>query len=300
MDTFFLNELKKCCTDVNNDKENVNGISGVIDAYKRITAFAKSARSEGLPALEEACGHLDRTDVTQEVLFKELMLILDGTEKQQVASIGMNLFAADDFSSYEGLIVLMYCKGALLLQDGVAINLLENYLQSMMPMFLRKILVQKISGDKMTEQAKEKVESDKWVRALCEDNRAIDERDYSIINQTALTLLDMSDVEIQRLLRETENRDVVTAMIELPGKARARIFDNISSRLGRMMAEEVMHRGPVTFGEVEKACVTLMRKVIKLEADGEIAHHNLTVLKFVIGLYDVPNSVKKDIRNDRR
>lgn len=300
MDTFFLNELKKCCTDVNNDKENVNGISGVIDAYKRITAFAKSARSEGLPALEEACGHLDRTDVTQEVLFKELMLILDGTEKQQVASIGMNLFAADDFSSYEGLIVLMYCKGALLLQDGVAINLLENYLQSMMPMFLRKILVQKISGDKMPEQAKERVEGDKWVRALCEDNRAIDERDYSIINQTALTLLDMSDVEIQRLLRETENRDVVTAMIELPGKARARIFDNISSRLGRMMAEEVMHRGPVTFGEVEKACVTLMRKVIKLEADGEIAHHNLTVLKFVIGLYDVPNSVKKDIRNDRR
>lgn len=300
MDTFFLNELKKCCTDVNNDKENVNGISGVIDAYKRITAFAKSARSEGLPALEEACGHLDRTDVTQEVLFKELMLILDGTEKQQVASIGMNLFAADDFSSYEGLIVLMYCKGALLLQDGVAINLLENYLQSMMPMFLRKILVQKISGDKMPEQAKERVEGDKWVRALCEDNRAIDERDYSIINQTALTLLDMSDVEIQRLLRETENRDVVTAMIELPGKARARIFDNISSRLGRMMAEKVMHRGPVTFGEVEKACVTLMRKVIKLEADGEIAHHNLTVLKFVIGLYDVPNSVKKDIRNDRR
>lgn len=300
MDTFFLNELKKCCTDVNNDKENVNGISGVIDAYKRITAFAKSARSEGLPAFEEACGHLDRTDVTQEVLFKELMLILDGTEKQQVASIGMNLFAADDFSSYEGLIVLMYCKGALLLQDGVAISLLENYLQSMMPMFLRKILVQKISGDKMPEQAKEKVEGDKWVRALCEDNRAIDERDYSIINQTALTLLDMSDVEIQRLLRETENRDVVTAMIELPGKARARIFDNISSSLGRMMAEEVMHRGPVTFGEVEKACVTLMRKVIKLEADGEIAHHNLTVLKFVIGLYDVPNSVKKDIRNDRR
>lgn len=300
MDTFYLNELKKCCTDVNNDKENVNGISGVIDAYKRITAFAKSARSEGLPALEEACGHLDRTDVTQEVLFKELMLILDGTEKQQVASIGMNLFAADDFSSYEGLIVLMYCKGALLLQDGVAISLLENYLQSMMPMFLRKILVQKISGDKMPEQAKEKVEGDKWVRALCEDNRAIDERDYSIINQTALTLLDMSDVEIQRLLRGTENRDVVTAMIELPGKARARIFDNISSRLGRMMAEEVMHRGPVTFGEVEKACVTLMRKVIKLEADGEIAHHNLTVLKFVIGLYDVPNSVKKDIRNDRR
>lgn len=300
MDTFFLNELKKCCTDVNNDKENVNGISGVIDAYKRITAFAKSARSEGLPALEEACGHLDRTDVTQEVLFKELMLILDGTEKQQVASIGMNLFAADDFSSYEGLIVLMYCKGALLLQDGVAISLLENYLQSMMPMFLRKILVQKISGDKMPEQAKEKVEGDKWVRALCEDNRAIDERDYSIINQTALTLLDMSDVEIQRLLRETENRDAVTAMIELPGKARARIFDNISSRLGRMMAEEVMHRGPVTFGEVEKACVTLMRKVIKLEADGKIAHHNLTVLKFVIGLYDVPNSVKKDIRNDRR
>ena len=129
------------------------------------------------------------------------------------------------------------------------------------------------------------------MRSLCEDNREVDERDYSIVNQTSLTLLEMSDKEIQTILRHITNDDLVMAMIELPGRVRARIFDNTSTRFARMLAEDVMCKGKVTLSEVEKSCVNIMRTVIKLEAEGEIAHHNLTVQKFVIGVYDVPNSM---------
>ena len=95
------------------------------------------------------------------------------------------------------------------------------------------------------------------------------ERDYSIINQTALTLLEMSDTELQTILRNTDNHDIEMAMKELPGMARAHIFENVSVRLGRMIAEDIVKMGKVPLGEVEKACVAIMKKVIKLEADGE-------------------------------
>lgn len=39
MDTFFLNELKSCCADINADRENAGGISRVLGAYRRIMDF---------------------------------------------------------------------------------------------------------------------------------------------------------------------------------------------------------------------------------------------------------------------
>lgn len=293
MDTFFLNELRMCCADINNDKDNINAISRVIDAYKRVMSFVELARREGLIALEEACEDLNQNDIAQKFLFKGLMMIVDGTEPEIVSEMGMNRIAVNACHSYEGLIILMYHKAVLMMQQGDNPLVIGAYMQSLMPEFLEEILVRKMREKEQAVPEEKTDEGNKWVRSLCEDNKAIDERDYSIINQTALTLMQMSDGEIQRLLRETENSDVVTAMVELPGKARARLFDNMSTRLRKMVAEDVMKIGPVTFSDVEKACVTMMRKVIKLEAEGEIASRNLTVLKFVIGVYDMPNKKKK-------
>ena len=287
MDNFFLNELKECCAAINGDKENVSGISEVIKTYKRIIVFADLAKTEGLLALSEACEHLNQDDAAQSFWARQIMQIVDGTEPRIVAETGMNEIAADDNVSYKRLAVLMYHKAAVMIQAGVSINTLGVYIKSMLPAFLREALLKKEDEEKKAEQQKKNDDSAKWVRALCEDNKVIDERDYSIINQTALLLLELSDAEIQRILRETENRDIVTAMIELPGRARARIFDNTSKRLGEMMAHDLMCRGTVSLGEIEKACVTIVKKAIKLEAEGEIAHHNLTVLKFVVGIYDI-------------
>lgn len=294
MDTFFLNELKKCCADINSDKENASGISEVHEAYKRIRVFADLARSEGLLALSEACENLNQGDAAEGFLSRQIMQIVDGIEPRIVTETGMNEIAADDNVSYKKLVMLIYHKAAVMIQAGVSINTLRVYIQSMLPVFLREALLKKEDEEEKARQQKKNDDSSKWVRALCEDNRVIDERDYSIINQTALLLLELSDAEIQRILRETENKDIVTAMIELPGRARARIFDNTSKRLGEMLAHDVMCRGTVSLSEIEKACVTIVKTVIKLEADGEIAHHNLTVLKFVIGIYDISDMTKNN------
>ena len=80
MDTFFLNGLKSCCADINADRENAGGISGVMDAYRRIMDFSELARQEGLLALCDACDKLDKSDRTQGFLFRLMMQVVDGDE----------------------------------------------------------------------------------------------------------------------------------------------------------------------------------------------------------------------------
>ena len=217
---------------------------------------------------------------------------MDGTAPQDLSEMSMNMLAANDYSSYDRLIVLIYSKTIELIVKGTDPFEVKEYIQSLLPFFINERLLKSLTEDRQAKQLENDEKNDKLIRALCQDDKKIDERDYSIINQTALTLLEMSDTELQTILRNTDNHDIEMAMKELPGMARAHIFENVSVRLGRMIAEDIAKMGKVPLGEVEKACVAIMKKVIKLEADGDLVYHNLTVLKFVLGVYDMSNTIQ--------
>ena len=89
MDTFFLNELKSCCADINADRENAGGISRVLGAYRRIMDFSELARQEGLLALCDACDKLDKSDRTQGFLFRLILQVVDGAEPAGGSGIGV-------------------------------------------------------------------------------------------------------------------------------------------------------------------------------------------------------------------
>ena len=74
MDTFFLNELKMCCAEINSDRENEDGISRVVDACKRAISFSEMVVNEGMIALDAACDDLDEDDITQKFLHIEVHL----------------------------------------------------------------------------------------------------------------------------------------------------------------------------------------------------------------------------------
>ena len=59
------------------------------------------------------------------------MLVVDGTDPELVAEIGMNRIVANGFSSFEGLVALMYYKAALMIQSGVNPCVIEEYLKSL-------------------------------------------------------------------------------------------------------------------------------------------------------------------------
>ena len=86
----------------------------------------------------------------------------------------------------------------------------------------------------------------------------------------------------------------------LPGKARARILDNMSPRLAVMLAEDVLHMGPVRMRDVEEECVKIMRTVIRLSDSGEILAYDLSIPKVVIDLHESAERENKELRNKYR
>ena len=296
MINIFHNELRRCCNEMYDDRENSEKISGVIEAYDRAILFSNTARKEGLLALEEESEGLDLSDVTQEFLFQSIMLVVDGTDPDLVAEIGMNRIVANSFSSFEGLVVLMYYKAALMIQSGVNPRVMEEYLKSLMPDFVRKVLSQKDCEKELTKASKEIEDDKELILSLCKDDKEINEKDRSIINQTAMTLMELSDREMQRLLRDTDTNDSILAMKGLPGKARTRIFHNVSTNLGILLAKDLVYMGPVRMKDVEKACVTIMKTVIKLEERGEIASHDFAILKVVLDMYETAQKENNELK----
>ena len=111
-----------------------------------------------------------------------------------------------------------------------------------------------------------------------------------------MTLLELSAQEMQRFLRDIDNTDLTLAMKGLPGKARAWIFDNVSNRLGIMLAEDMKYMGPVRMKDVEEVCVNIMKIVIKLEDRGEIMPRDFAILKVVIDMYETAQKQNKELK----
>ena len=125
------------------------------------------------------------------------------------------------------------------------------------------------------------------------------EKDHSIVNQTAMTLIKLSDREMQRLLHDLDNNDSIIAMKGLPGKARARIFDNVSTNLRILFTKDMEYMGPVRMKDVEEACVVILKTVIKLEEQAEIAgfaSQDLAILKVVIDMYETGQKEDNELK----
>lgn len=268
----------------------------VIDAYELVKKFANVARREGLLALEECAENLDQGNKSQELFSELLILVVDGTEPKILTEIGFHKIIADHLPSYDGLISLLFLRGSLMIQEGVNPYLMDIYLKSMMPVSCKKLLAQWESRQKCSmadvaeEQPKDKI------RRLCEDEKEPEQGDYGIVNQAALALIALSDRSMERLLREIDNISITVAMKGMPGKARKRIFDNVSTRLGIMLAEDMSFMGPVRMKDVEAACHEILKKLLRLEDRGEIAGFDTSVLKIVMDVYDRAEKNNRELR----
>ncbi len=83
-------------------------------------------------------------------------------------------------------------------------------------------------------------------------------------------IADLSDREIQMLLREVETKDLAIALMGASEVMKARILSNMSERVGGMIVEEMEQVGPLPKPEVEKIQATILRKVRELEEQGQI------------------------------
>lgn len=281
MDILYKLLMNKC-DEIKLEKNNQEMIRKVIEAYKRILDISNGARKEGLLTLEMMAEDLDKSDAMLAFLYSVIIMIVDGADSSFVTEIGINEIISSDFRSYDGIIALMYLRGSLMIQSGDNPRVIEKMIKSMLPPFLRSAVENKDVNDIFSNGINEDT---KKIEQLCIDDVAIDENDHSLVNQTAITFVNLSDSDIQRLLRDVENKDLGLILKVIPGKARKRIFDNISTRLGGMIADNMDCLGPVRISDAEDSCVKVMKECLRLARCYEI-FFDVTMLKEVLDKYD--------------
>ncbi len=80
----------------------------------------------------------------------------------------------------------------------------------------------------------------------------------------------LDDRSIQLVLREVETKDLALALKGTNEEVSEKIMQNMSSRAGQMLKEDIKFMGPVRLREVEEAQQNIVKIIRKLEEAGAI------------------------------
>ena len=223
--------IKSDSTDLQKNEEML------LESVKKVMELGWIARQEGLLALEDAV--CDISVESKEHILKQLIVMLvDGTEPQVLEEIALSRYYAHLYTDYEALQYLIYLEGVLSIQANEGLKILEERLKVMLPenMYVRYSLeLERVKLEE--EQKKEK----NLIENLCKGERLWNpnEHGYYVCKLLDYFICDVTDRELQRILRETENFTLSLAMKGMSGEARKHIFANLSKRVARRLRHSV-------------------------------------------------------------
>ncbi len=269
-----LEELRKIHTEIReksamaSDEENKENEAMLWNAVKRITELNWIARREGLLALEEAV--IDIPFESEEEELKQLIILLvDGTEPEMMLGIGLARYYSNLYTDYRALRYFIYLEGALSIQAGNNPRLLEEKIKVMLPhpMYLKYSIEQEREHMK-----KKKTEGDNLIENLCKGERLWNpgENGYYVSKLVDYVICDITDKELQRVMREIDNTVLVMAMKGMSGEARRHIFANLSQRLAKLVAEDMTRLRPVRIVDIVEASQKVLTVIIRLLDTGEL------------------------------
>ncbi|QAA22339.1 flagellar motor switch protein FliG [Sporolactobacillus terrae] len=80
----------------------------------------------------------------------------------------------------------------------------------------------------------------------------------------------LDDRAVQRVIRESENEDLILALRTASDEVKDLMFKNMSERMAASFKEELNYMGPVRLHDVEEAQTRIVNTIRKLEDAGEI------------------------------
>lgn len=84
-------------------------------------------------------------------------------------------------------------------------------------------------------------------------------------------LIQVQDKDLQKILRETDRKELVLALKIADEKLKTKIFSNMSERAASLLKEELQYLGMVKLKEVEAAQANIIDIIKRLEENGEIS-----------------------------
>ncbi len=240
----------------------------LLSAINKMLELNELARYEGLLILDEVAMGID-VNSSEEILRHLLLLVVDGTEPKNLEDIGMLRYYSGLYEGYDALRFFIYLEGALSVQACDNNRDLEEKLKSMLPHNLYISYIKEEEGRRL-EIESQKAKS--LIKELCETKKLWNpaENGYHIAKLLDYTVCKMSDINLQNVLRNVDNILLSMAMKGMSGEARKRIFDNLSIRLSKMVAEDVKYYEGVRQADVLDGMTRLLSIIVRLIDDGEI------------------------------
>ena len=270
-----LEELRKIHLDIkaklaNSSSADIKNQEEMIFAtVKQVIDLAKIARREGLLALEEVVEGI-AVEAKEEALKQLIILMVDGTEPQILEEIGLSRYYSHLYTDYGALQYFIYLEGVLSIQAGENLTILEERLKVMLPVDM--YVSYSFELEKAKQEEKQKKEKN-LIQNLCKGEPIWNSegKGYYVYKLLDYLICDMSDKELQRVLREIENTTLELAMKGMSGNARKHIFSNTSERLANLIAEDMMSMGIVQAVDILEASQKILNVTIRLIELGEIS-----------------------------
>jgi len=284
MRDLFYYEIRKCMEEIRDfEKDSASDSIAVsmesrkmlIDTVELLLDLSDTSRKEGLLALEERAFKMEAFPGSK-YLQKMLMLVVDGTDPEHVQEIILARYFSSNNTGYEALQYLIMMYGVLGIQAGMNPRVLKESLENLLPEEIADEYERLNEEKAMTEKrATESDESDmSMVENLCGEDVISSiqpgDRYYYLVRLVDGLMPELDDRAVQRILRDVKNADLACAMKILGGKARSKIFHNLSQRLAVMIADDMVFMGPVRVRDAGEACRSILLILLKLIEQGEI------------------------------
>lgn len=274
MKGWILSEIRKLSEEIAEENSTLNlsqkddKVMEIAKSVSLILKLSNVSRVEGLLALEDEVEKLSQPSYR---LLKTIIInVIDGSDPERVEDAGLLMYCSGNYNGYEGLQNMIYILGMLDVQAGENPRSLECRIKAVIPTSILELY--ETAMEKLQTELKEIKPDISPVEELCKSEFPIvfGEEAYFPAKILDCVLREMDDRSVQRLLRDIDNSDAAVAMKGISGMARKRIFDNLSSRLSIMIAEDMKFMYSVRISDVTNSANKILQITAKLCEVGEI------------------------------
>lgn len=243
------------------NEQTIKNQNILVDAIVNMVKLGRIARKEGLLALEDA------TDSINNRYLKNMIItVVDGTDPITIEEMYTAKYFSLGLEDYEALQYLIHMHGILAIQEGENPYIIGEKLSMFVPDSVADLYYDKVR--KLEEEKRNPKETELSVieKYYTGDDVAVEygEDAYFLIKIMDYIVKTINDRNIQRLLRDVDNKDLMLMMRGFSGEARKRIFDNMSTRLGIMIAEDMDRMGAVKVKDISSATFKILKITEKL------------------------------------
>jgi len=238
-------------------------VQPIFDALVGLEQLSNVAKKEGLLAVEAEFAQGDSGTAIDDVA-DGVMLVVDGTFSEDIAEIMTNQYWINKHQGNDAMRQYLFIRGLLMIQEGKSIRVFEQILTSALPKQIQleyEEYINKKRAEWEEERYKQNLKRyENWEPTILRLTNA-----QEVIHETEGYILSLDDRSLQRVLRDTDNNDLVVCMKAMAKNVHDKIFSNTSRKLMLMLLDDIYQLRRCSEEDITEAALKIqgvMRRLV--------------------------------------